>query len=359
MLLRLVCAGSLVLAVSACRTPDEPGSSDLNSGIPPGAQGLPIPPSSDMKVLVSLEDEAAQGVYDGLNAEEQTDQSGGRKSYQGDVSISCQRNGNGGQIPPGAQGIVQPASYNCGIYPSGGANFPDGAQGIPPAPVLVLDGGTARAFHIAFKVQEFTNGGTGRKNFQGNVEINCQYTDNNGTRSAYNCQVRGETNDEGTTPPPDATLLTLTGNEAKLLFAKLKIQTVARTRQHSGDTVLHCEKHGFGGAIPPGAQGIVAAATFECRFIAPANIPDGAQGFPGPGKVLAKFDGSLGAIVFDALQIQTAEIEGGLLKEFDGEATVRCSYVVANGKKKYDCLIKQGLGGIPPGAQGLPIPQGG
>lgn len=354
MLLRLVCATALVLAVSACRTTEEDSSASVK-GIPDGAQGLPILPTTSMKLLASLENEAAQGMYDALNAEEQLDQVGGRKSYQGDVSIFCERSGGGGQIPPGAQGIVAPANFSCAINSRAGVNFPDGAQGLPPPPVLILDGDNARAFYTAFNVPNQGN----RKQFQGNVDIGCQYSDVDGARSGYNCQVRGEVAGGDDQPQGNRTILSLAGGDAKQLFDKLSIQTVQNAKQRSGDLAVTCQQKGFGGQIPPGAQGIVAPATFDCRFVAPSSLPPGAQGIPGPAKVLAKFKGNLARSVFNALQLDAQDIQGGLSKDFNDDATLRCGWVKVNGKKKYDCSVTTGTGGgIPDGAQGLPIPQG-
>lgn len=350
---RIALAGAVLVALSGCRTPEE--SSDVKAGPPPGAVGLPVLPASDMKVIVSLEDQGAQALYDALNAEETTDQIGGRKALQAEVSIFCSRSGSGGQIPPGAQGIVAPASFSCSANNVVGGGLPPGVQGIPAAPIFVLDGDAARQFYAAFQVQEEIQQGSARKHYKGNADFSCQYSDTDGLRTGYLCQIKGD----GSVIPQSKALFALEGDHAKQLYDKLKVTAVTSAgngvKERRGNTWIKCDKTGFGGQIPPGAQGIVAPATFECRFVEPAQIPEGAQGFPGPGKELAKFKGELARVVYSKLELTESPVQGGALKEYEGEALVRCAFVKVSGKKKFDCVSKTGsAGGPPPGAQGLP-----
>ncbi len=359
---RVLCFGLLTVAATACRTPSD--SSQTQSSMPPGAVGMPMQPTGTL--IFRLSDAPAQAMYAAFNAEEQTDQFGGHKSYNDKVSIFCERQGSGGNIPPGAQGIVAPASFNCSMLSGQGGGMPPGVQGMPMAPLLVLDGDNARAFYQGFKVQEQASNGNGRKEFQGVADISCSYTNNDNTPSGYTCSGRGD----GSTPaePTSKNLLSLDGKDAKSLYAQLKITEVNNVggggKKYVGDTIVTCNR--TGGSIPHGAQGMPAAAKFDCTFRAPAHIPDGAQGFPGPGKILASFKTALAKVVYNGLDLpEEAGTNGVTTKNFNDVGSIRCTYaMVSGGKKNYRCSIASGTaahtGGIPDGAQGMPVqPSGG
>ncbi len=337
------------LTVAGCRTGDD--KADLQSGPPPGALGMPAP--SGGTLWAELSEGPAQAMYEAFHTEEQTDQVGGRKAFTGDLVIDCSREGFGGSIPNGAQGIVAPAVFNCRIFVP--MHFPAGAQGLPAPAMVTLDGDAARSFYGSFKAAESVQSGTGRKTFTGAATVACNYANFDGAHSGYHCTVRadgaGSGSDDGGGAPQPKTLLSLTGADAKSVYTALKLPEVVKpgggSKSRGGQTDLVCTRKGFGGSIPNGAQGIVAPAKFDCTIRAGQSMPAGVQGLPAPAKVILTLKNAIAGAVYNALTVQETLVAAKGTKEYSGDVTMECHYaLVSGGKKNYSCSwVMPGSGG--------------
>ncbi len=349
---------AVALLAAGCRTGGDDASSAKS--IPPGALGLPAP--TQLPLLAEVTGLAAQTIYDTLKLDVQTDSLGTSKGHTGELAFYCNRIGSGGTIPAGAQGIVAPAQYGCSMTVP--FNFPPGAQGLPPQPFLQVDGDAARALYVSFNAPE-KNGaaGTWSKSFKGDGKVVCGFA--SATPSEYRCEVRGKSTVEPDPVPTGGVSVTLAGADAKTFYELLKLPVNnavgGGNKRRKGPTALVCKKKGVGGQIPPGAQGIAAPATYDCTINTVPTIPTGAQGLPGPAKLLATFKtASLGAKFYNGLDSTPTQAQGVATKKYSGDVAIDCSYaLVSGGQKKYTCNVASSSGGIPPGAQGLPQPQGG
>ena len=158
-------------------------------------------------------------------------------------------------------------------------------------------------------------------------------------------------------PVQNPAVFVLEGAAAKGVYDKLTLDeetdTYGSNKTFYGFASLYCER--TGGGLPAGAQGFPAPATFRCGM--GAMIPPGAQGFPPPP--FLKVDGATARELFKAMTVEEQDQGSSGSKSFQGSVAFYCGYTLENGLRSNDyCRLTaddQDAGGMPPGAQGLPV----
>ena len=303
MLMNVWVVGLAVAPILACRSWSAQPTSDVasNSAAAAASQGVTI---------LELSGASAQKVYAAFDVSAQ----GSKKSWSGRASVQCQHRLGGGQIPPGAQGIVAPESFDCSVASVPEApHFPPGAQGMP-APVvklLTITGGVASDFYAALQVSEENRNGAKAKSFVGSIDFEC-------SQSA--CKMRRVGDDES------KNIVQLSGVSAQKVYNAFDAQASNNAKSWNGKASVSCTHRLGGGSIPAGAQGMVAPESFDCSVttVPSGGLPPGVQGMPAQQRKLLTISGGPASDFYDAFSAEEQTSGNTRVKSFVGVIAFEC-----------------------------------
>jgi hypothetical protein len=333
---RLVALGFTLVFAAACKTGN---SSSSEASMPPGAVGLPM--QNGGEVIASLKGASAEAMYNAFNVKEDVAQGEGRKVFKGRFAIVCSKEGEGGTIPPGAQGIMAPAVFRCDFTEP--FEMPDGAQGSPAAPFVSLQEDAAADLYNQMKARPTTGQGFASKTWSGTGTVGCYHADE------YECEMAGTPG--GGSQPAAGVVISMTGEGAKAAYAALIAREVSvsggKQKAFKAEAIPLCQR--TGGSLPPGARGFPSPAITKCTITPTFDNPGGVQ-TTRPLPILT-LTGNAANAFWSGFSVEETEVERARVKTIDLLASFICTYKA----RKYTCEGIASPFGMPPGAQGLPV----